>query len=167
MEAHRKVMGLSAKAYRAEIKRLYNGYRFWLDEGENVCNPVSINLTMANRKKRFELYWAETGKASFLMNFLKRGDVLAVDIDDPGSVVKAELDVSDLSSFPVKGMLYQTGYLTIDKYENGLFTLRVPDEEVRQDLAALMSGLVADKDVRWDFPSTARRASSRGASRRV
>ena len=114
-----------------------------------MCNPVSINLTMANRKKRFELYWAETGKASFLMNFLKRGDVLAVDIDDPGSVVKAELDVSDLSSFPVKGMLYQTGYLTIDKYENGLFTLRVPDEEVRQDLAALMSGLVADKDVRW------------------
>ena len=28
MEAHRKVMGLSEKAYRAEIKRLYNGYRF-------------------------------------------------------------------------------------------------------------------------------------------
>ena len=27
--------------------------------------------------------------------------------------------------------------------------MRVPDEEVRQDLAALMSGLVADKDVRW------------------
>ena len=23
---------------------------------------------MANRKKRFELYWAETGKASFLMH---------------------------------------------------------------------------------------------------
>ena len=37
-----------------------------------------------------------------------------------------------------RAMLYQTGYLTIDKYENGLFTLRVPDEEVRQDLAALM-----------------------------
>ena len=149
MEAHRKVMGLSAKKYRAEIKRLYNGYRFWLDEGENVYNPVSINLTMANRKKRFELYWAETGKASFLMNFLKRGDVLAVDIDEPGSVVKAELDVSDLSSFPVKGMLYQTGYLTISKFENDLFTLGIPDEEVRQDLSALMAGLVADKDVRW------------------
>ncbi len=149
MEAHRKVMKLSAKAYRAEIKRRYNGYRFWRFTGENVYNPVSINLTMANRQPQFELYWAETGKASFLMNFLKRGDVLAIDIDEPGSVVKAELDVSDLSSFPVKGMLYQTGYLTIDKYENGLFTLRVPDEEVRQDLAALMSGLVADKDVRW------------------
>ena len=149
MEAHRNVMGLSAKAYRDKIKRLYNGYRFWRFRGENVYNPVSINLTMANRPPQFELYWAETGKASFLMNFLKRGDVLAVDIDDPGSVAKAELDVSDLRSLPVKGMLYQTGYLTIANYENGLFTLRVPDEEVRQDLAALMSGLVADKDVRW------------------
>ena len=149
METHRKVLGLSARAYRDEIKRLYNGYRFWLKKGENVYNPVSINLTMANRKDEFELYWAETGKASFLMNFLKRGDVLAIDIGDPGSVVKAELDVSDLNSIPVRGMLYQTGYLTIGAYKNGLFTLRVPDEEVRQDLAALMSGLVADKDVRW------------------
>ena len=149
MEAHRQVMGLSAEAYRAEIKRLYNGYRFWLDEGENVYNPVSINLTMANRKKRFELYWAETGKASFLLNFLKRGDVLAIDIDNMDGVAKAELDVSDLGSVPVKGMLYQTGYLTIGDFDGTDFTLCVPDEEVRQDLSALMSGLVADKDVRW------------------
>ena len=149
MEAHRQVMGLSAKAYRAEIKRLYNGYRFWLDEGENVCNPVSINLTMANRKKRFELYWAETGKASFLMNFLKRGDMLAVDPDDLEGVTKAELDVSDLNSIPVKGMLFQTGYLTIKDFNGTSFDLCVPDEEVRQDLSALMAGLVADKDVRW------------------
>ena len=49
MEAHRKVMGMSAKAYRAEIKRIYNGYRFWKFMGENVYNPVSINLMMANR----------------------------------------------------------------------------------------------------------------------
>ena len=135
MEAHRKVMGLSAKAYRAEIKRLYNGYRFWLDEGENVCNPVSINLTMANRKKRFELYWAETGKASFLMNFLKRGDMLAVDPDDLEGVTKAELDVSDLNSIPVKGMLFQTGYLTIKDFNGTSFDLCVPDEEVQRRLA--------------------------------
>ena len=149
MEAHRQVLGMTADAYRAEIKRLYNGYRFWLRKGENVYNPVSINLTMANRKDEFELYWAETGKASFLMNMLKRDDMLAIDPDKIEDVSKADLDVSDLDSFPVEGMLYQTGYLTIAKYENGLFTLAVPDEEVRQDLSALMSGLVADKDVRW------------------
>ena len=42
-------------------------------------------------------------------------------------------------------MLYQTGYLTIGKYKNGLFTLCVPDEEVRQDLSALMSQIQRKK----------------------
>ncbi len=149
MEAHRQVLGMSAEAYRAEIRRLYNGYRFWLRKGENVYNPVSINLTMANRKDEFGLYWAETGKASFLMNLLKRDDMLAIDPENLEGVSKADLDVSNLDSFPVEGMLYQTGYLTIGKYERGLFDLTVPDEEVRQDLSALMAGLVADKDVRW------------------
>jgi hypothetical protein len=149
MEAHRKVMGLSAEAYRAEIKRLYNGYRFWLGRGENVYNPVSINLTMANQKDGFELYWAETGKASFLMNFLKRGDMLAVDPEDLEGVTKADLDMSDLGNISVAGMLYQTGYLTIKNYDGTSYDLVVPDEEVRQDLSVLMAGLVADKDVRW------------------
>ena len=54
-----------------------------------------------------------------------------------------------MESFPVAGMLYQTGYLTIKDYDGTDFDLCVPDEEVRQDLSALMSGLVADKDVRW------------------
>ena len=149
MEAHRKVLGLSAEAYRAEIKRLYNGYRFWKFRGENVYNPVSINLTMANRKPEFELYWAKTGKASFLMNMLKRDDVLAVDLNSLKSVSEAAFDVSDLRNFPVEGMLYQTGYLTIKDYKHGLFDLGVPDEEVRQDLSALMTNLVSNRDVLW------------------
>ena len=149
MEAHRRVLGLFAEAYRAEIKRLYNGYRFWLDEGENVYNPVSINLTMANRRPEFELYWAETGKASFLMNMLKRDDMLAVDPENVSGLSKEDLDVSDLRRFTVPAMLYQTGYLTIGHYSAGLFDLTVPDEEVRRDLSVLMAGLVADKDTRW------------------
>ena len=149
MEAHRKVMGLSADAYRAEIRRLYNGYRFWRFRGEKVYNPVSINLTMANRKPEFELYWAQTGKASFLMNMLKRDDVLAVDLNSLKSVSEAAFDVSDLRNFPVEGMLYQAGYLTIKDYKYGLFDLGVPDEEVRQDLSALMTNLVSNRDVLW------------------
>ena len=149
MEAHRKVMGLSAEAYRAEIKRLYNGYRFWKYSGEKVYNPVSINLTMANRAPEFEMYWAETGKASFLMNMLKRGDILAIDPENLRAVSKADLDVSDLRKFPVAGMLYQTGYLTIKDFRGGYFTLGVPDDEVRQDFSGLVSGLIADKDTVW------------------
>jgi hypothetical protein len=149
MEAHRKVLGMTAESYRAEIKRLYNGYRFWLRKGEKVYNPVSINLTMANRRDEFELYWAETGKASFLMNMLKRGDVLAIDPENLRAVSKTDLDVSDLHTFPVAGMLYQTGYLTIKDFRGGYFTLGVPDDEVRQDFSGLVSGLIADKDTAW------------------
>jgi hypothetical protein len=149
MEAHRMVLGMTAESYRAEIKRLYNGYRFWRYTGEKVYNPVSINLTMANRRPEFELYWAETGKASFLMNMFKRDEMLAIDPEDVEGVSKADLDVSNLDSFPVAGILYQTGYLTIKAFDGTDFDLCVPDEEVRQDLSALMSGLVADKDVRW------------------
>ncbi len=149
MEAHRQVLGLSAEAYRAEIKRLYNGYRFWKFRGENVYNPVSINLTMANRAPEFELYWAETGKASFLMNMLKRDDMLAIDPEYVAGISKEDLDVSDLRQFTVPAMLYQTGYLTIGNYSDELFSLTVPDEEVRRDLSILMAGLVANKDVRW------------------
>ena len=149
MEAHRKVMGLSAEAYRAELRRLYNGYRFWKFSGEKVFNPVSINSTMSNLSPEFELYWAKTGKASFLMNMLTRDAMLAVDIANLRSVSEAALDVSDLRNFPVEGMLFQTGYLTIRDYKYGLFDLAVPDEEVRQDLSALMTNLVSDKDVIW------------------
>ena len=153
MEAHRKVLGMTAETYRAEIKRLYNGYRFWKFEGENVYNPVSINLTMSNRRPEFQLYWAKTGKASFLMNFLKRDDMLAIDTARLKSVSEAAFDVSDLRRFPVEGMLYQAGYLTIKGYKSatfgGLFDLGVPDEEVRQDLSALMTNLVSNRDTLW------------------
>ena len=37
-------------------------------------------------------------------------------------------------------MLYQTGYLTIADYSQGLYQLRVPDEEVKRDIAALLAG---------------------------
>ena len=151
MEAHAQVMGLSPETYRAELRRLYNGYRFFKRRGEKVYNPVSINLTMANLPEKFEMYWAETGKASFLMNMIRRGDMLAIDPEKLKNVSKASLDVSDLHKFPVAGMLYQTGYLTILDYNEltDKFTLGIPDDEVRQDFTSLMSGLVADKDAIW------------------
>ena len=84
---------------------------------------------MANQKDEFELYWAETGKASFLMNMLARGDVLAIDPEKLENVSKAMLDVSDLRKFPVVGMLFQTGYLTILDYNKKTkrLTLGIPN----------------------------------------
>lgn len=123
--------------------------RFLMITGVSKFTQLSINLTMANRRPQFELYWTKTGKASFMMNFLKRGDMLAFDPADLNSVSDAVFDVSDLRNIPVVGMLFQAGYLTIKDYKYGLYDLGVPDEEVRQDLSALMTNLVSDKDVLW------------------
>ena len=48
-------------------------------------------------------------------------------------------------------MLYQSGYLTVRDYDplRRLYTLGVPDEEVREDLCTLMTGVVANKDMQW------------------
>ena len=48
------------------------------------------------------------------------------------SATEKDFDVSDLANISPLGMLYQTGYLTIDSYSSGLYKLRVPNEEVRQ-----------------------------------
>ena len=149
MHAQSEKMGLTYDAYRAELRRNYNGYRFWKKRGENVYNPVSINLNLAKCEDEFEYYWSKTGRASMLMNILKRGDLLAIDPERVVAVSDDDFDVSDLANLRAVPMLYQTGYLTIKDYCNGLFTLCVPDDEVRRDLSKLMTGLIAEKDTAW------------------
>ena len=151
MHIQAEKMGMTYEAYREELRRMYNGYRFFKLNGEKVYNPVSINLNLAEPGPEFEYYWTQTGRASTLMNLIKRGDMLAIDPERLTEVTDESFDVSDLRDLKPIGMLYQTGYLTIADYNSSLkeYTLAVPDEEVRQDLSKLMTSLIADKDVAW------------------
>ena len=149
MAAHAKVMGLSDADYRAELKRWYNGYRFSTKNRVTVYNPVSLGLTFAHPDDEFHGTWTQTGRASTLMNYIKREGVLQVDLDGVVSAGEADFDVSDLDNMSPIGMLYQTGYLTIADYSQGLYQLRVPDEEVKRDIAALLAGAWAGRDAQW------------------
>ena len=149
MAAHAKVMGLSDADYRAELKRWYNGYRFTTENPVTVYNPVSTGLTFAGQKSEFHGTWTQTGRPSMLMNFMRREGVVTIDPYGTISATEKDFDVSDLAHINEIGMLYQTGYLTIDSYSAGLYRLRVPDEEVRQDVAALVAGAMADRDAQW------------------
>ena len=153
MQLQAEKMGLSYEAYRAEMRWMYNGYRFFKKNGEKVYNPVSINLNLAKCDDEFAYYWTQTGRASMLMNLIKRGDMCAIDPERVTSVTDKAFDVSDLRNLKPIGMLYQTGYLTIKKYTpgrlGGIYELCVPDEEVRSDLSLLFASLHADKDVEW------------------
>ena len=142
-------MGLSDAAFRAELKRWFNGYRFADENPVTVYNPVSIALTLVSTSARFRPTWTSTGRASTLMNYIKREGALAIDPDGEIDAGEADFDVADLSHIQPVGLLYQTGYLTIADSSYGLYKLRVPDEEVRQDLAALLAGAYAGKDAQW------------------
>ena len=151
MAAHAERMKMDAATYRAELKRMYNGYRFGRFVETTVYNPVSINATLSSKYPMFLYGWADTGRPSMLMNFLKRENMLAIDPDQDLMAGARDFDVTDLSDIPVVGLLFQTGYLTIKGFnpQSQLFTLGIPDEEVRIDLAILMASLIGKGSVAW------------------
>ena len=149
LAAHAKVMGLTDAAYRDELKRWYNGYRFSPKNPVTVYNPVSLGLTLAHPDDDFHGTWTQTGRPSMLMNFIRREGLLAIDFENGVTVREGAFDVSDIRNLPAVGMLYQTGYLTIKDYRNGRYTLGLPDEEVRRDLLQLVAAQSAERDENW------------------
>ena len=151
MRAHAQRMELDYGAYRQEFKRWFNGYRFGQECPETVYNPVSVSANLAYPQKSFQNYWSTTGKSSMLMNFLDRREFLSVDLERVRNVSEESFDVVDIRNLRTVPMLYQTGYLTIADYnpQSHRYALRVPDEEVRRDLAGLSSAFLADRGKEW------------------
>ena len=150
LREHAGIMGKSYEDYRAEMKRWYNGFRFAKNDPTTVYNPISIAMTLDARDPGgFTATWATTGRPSMLMNYLKREELLAIDYECMEDVDGAEFDVAEIRRLRPMPMLFQSGYLTIRGYDDGLYTLGVPDEEVRRDLATLIAGAAADEDMQW------------------
>ena len=151
LHAHAEKMGLSYDDYRAELKRWFNGYRFGQTLTETVYNPVSIGVNLSEQNPFFKASWSETGKSSMLMKSVTRDDFLTVNMDGIQNVLEQDFDVSDIRALRAMPMLYQAGYLTIEDYnrDTGMFALRVPDEEVRRDLATLTTAVTVQQDTYW------------------
>jgi hypothetical protein len=151
MHAHADVMKKSYDDYRAELKRWFNGYRFGQTVSETVYNPVSIGVNLFWKKCYLQSCWSSTGKAAMLMNFIKRNDFLSVDMEKVRNVMEQDFDVTDIRALKAIPMLFQTGYLTIADFNpySQTYELRVPDEEVRQDLARLTTAVIANQDTYW------------------
>jgi hypothetical protein len=149
LRAHAEKMGKSYDDYRSEMKKWYNGFRFAKNVPTTVYNPISIAYTLFRKEPWFSATWATTGRPSTLMNYLKREELLALDYENVEGVAEAEFDVAELCRLRPIAILYQSGYLTIKDYDCGLYTLGVPDEEVRRDLATLIAGAAADENMQW------------------
>jgi len=152
LRGHAKIMGRSYEDYRAEMKKWYNGFRFAKNDKTTVYNPISVALTLFRKEPGgFSATWATTGRPSMLMNYLKREDMLKIDPEKVRGVSEAEFDVAELRNLRPIPMLFQSGYLTVKDYAplTRSYTLGVPDEEVREDLCTLMTGVAANKDMQW------------------
>ena len=129
---------------RDAIREWYNGYGWRGDE--RVYNPFDILLLFRNRE--FGAWWFETGTPAFLVETLFRRRVSALSLD--GMLGSAELlSTFDVDDMPTEALLFQTGYLTIERAEprgaEMFYRLGYPNLEVRQSLnRSLLNHMTGD-----------------------
>ncbi|HNY32892.1 MAG TPA: ATP-binding protein [Fibrobacteria bacterium] len=113
----------------AEVRRMYNGYKFE-ENAVGVYNPFStLNLLSA---LKFQDYWFQTGTPTFLVELLKKTDTDLREIDQIEIVAEDFADYRQDPDRPIP-VIYQSGYLTIQKYDSRyrLYTLGYPNAEVK------------------------------------
>jgi hypothetical protein len=112
-----------------KLKRWYNGYSF---TGESVYNPFDI-LLFISKGKEYRSYWFETGSPSFLLKLFKKECYFLPELSDI-EVGEEILDSFDVDRINPITLLFQAGYLTIDKIivrnEVSRYRLKLPNLEV-------------------------------------
>jgi hypothetical protein len=115
------------------LKQWYNGYN-WTGP-DTVYNPNDILLFLDSHV--FRNYWFETGTPSFLIKLFKKHQYLLPDLDNI-EVSEQILSSFDMDSHNPITLLFQTGYLTIEKtfIQDGrlAFRLKIPNKEVQLSL---------------------------------
>ena len=129
IEALAQYNEISIDEAKEHLKRRYDGYLFE-EHAERVYNPFSLLSTFNNKK--FMDYWFGTGTPTFLVEMLARENFSLETLPNE-PVDAAGLNALDtLASNPLS-ILYQSGYLTIDHYDDlGVYYLRFPNEEVER-----------------------------------
>ncbi len=108
-----------------KLKEYYNGYSW---DGETfVYNPISIMNFFS--QKKFKSFWFATGTPTFLAKMARtRGiDVIGWEELEVGDQF---FDKFDIANIDTDLLLFQTGYLTIKKYDGETYTLSYPNREV-------------------------------------
>ncbi len=113
-------------ALLAKMAKWYNGYSW--NGRTRVYNPWSVlNFFSAGE---FTNFWFQSGTPTFLVKLLDRSRTYDLDYveADPSTFDSFELEHIDPHT-----LMFQTGYLTILKVEDGeIYTLGYPNKEVRQ-----------------------------------
>ena len=125
-----KENNLDDEACMERLTRMYDGYHFNYRDMVGIYNPFSILNVLDSTM--FENYWFASGTPTFLAEMLKKTDFDLRELD--GIEVSAASLSDDRANInnPVP-MIYQSGYLTIKKYDERfqIYTLGFPNDEVK------------------------------------
>ncbi len=117
------------------LKEYYDGYHFSYDNMVDIYNPFS--LVNALNLSKISNFWSASGATSLLPKFVEDIDI-SLEYFEHCYIDSTTLETCDVVDGGSELFLYQAGYLTIKGYEDGVYTLGFPNEEVRQALYRLV-----------------------------
>ena len=127
------------------VKEWYNGFSF--DGVNKLYNPFSILKLFT--EFQFRNYWFSTGTPTFLIDLIKEQKQLPEEFEHK-KVSDLEGSTEQIDNFPLIPLLYQTGYLTIEKSEvdnyRPIYYLNYPNEEVRHSFLTYITAAFLNKD---------------------
>ena len=124
---------LSREDTLQELKRHYDGYHFcW--PSPDVYNPYSLINCLADGK--LDSYWFGSGTPTYLLNMMRRYELLPTDLGENSWVDKKDFDAATETMTTIIPLLYQSGYVTIKGYDtkSRLYELDIPNQEIRVGL---------------------------------
>ena len=129
-------VGMSFDETCARLRENYDGYHFAKDS-VGIYNPFSILNTLASME--FDDYWFETGTPTYLARLLQQSNYNLEDIEHL-TVKGGTLNSIDAYSGNPIPMIYQSGYLTLDRYNStfNTYTLKFPNREVKEGFMSFL-----------------------------
>jgi hypothetical protein len=129
---------LLKEANKELVKKWYNGYNFL---GDRVYNPFDI-LKFIKNNYVFKNYWWESGNPFSLIELLKKRDYYIPSLENL-KTDETLLNTFDIENLQLESLLFQAGYLTIDKtiklpLGNYKYVLKVPNLEIQISLNQLI-----------------------------
>lgn len=131
VEKMSKLWAVSPDELFEKVKRWYNGYSW---DGKNTLyNPVSIHYFIS--RQEFGNYWFSTATPTFLIKIIKEKELSIMEFEDI-ETESSEFDSYDVDNLQVTPILFQTGYLTVERVAVDVgektYYLSYPNKEVRE-----------------------------------
>ena len=149
MEQMAQVYGCTYEEMCGLLKAQYDGYHF-SDRMTDIYNPFS--LLNAFDALRISDYWFKSGTPTYLIRLLSHTDEQMDDITGKYYAPKEFIDYKADVEQPLP-MIYQSGYLTIKKFDlrRNMFLLDYPNNEVKDGFLSLVAAKYSETGTIGDW----------------